>query len=250
MKKIPNEEELEIMYDFSLEIPTRKYVEEPSILMHLGNLKGKKILDLACRTGHYAFLFQKKEAEKIVGVDISPRMIKLANRKKEMLGVQNIEFIEKDVKDLEKLDEFDIITSIFLLNHAKSEEEVRTIAEVIYKNLKEDGIFLSCTFNFHHKGYIRDRYKNYKIDISIKEDDYSNGSPVNIEIIPDQHGRIFITDYFMDPRVYEKAFRDVGFKSFKWISLTISEEGKEKFGEKYWEEYIAYPYDILIKAIK
>ncbi len=244
------ERELEIMYDFSLEIPTRKYVEEPSILMHLGNIQGKKILDLACRTGHYAFLFQKHEAEKVIGVDVSPRMINLANRKKRMLEVENVTFIEKNVKSLGKLEEFDMVTSIFLLNHARTEDEVRKIAEVIYENLKEDGIFLSCTFNFHHRGYIRNRYKNYKLEIIMDEDDYINGSPVNIEIIPDHHGRIFITDYFMNPRIYEKVFKEVGFKSFKWIPLTISKEGKEKFGEKYWAEYIAYPYDILIKAIK
>src|SRR3989344_7974500 len=56
-----------------------EYLEMPTTLKLLGNVKGKKILDLGCGTGIYAKILTRKGA-KVKGIDISKEEIKIARR--------------------------------------------------------------------------------------------------------------------------------------------------------------------------
>ena len=44
----------------------------------LGDVNGKRALDVACGEGHYSRLLRQAGAEEVVGIDISERMIDLA----------------------------------------------------------------------------------------------------------------------------------------------------------------------------
>lgn len=69
------------------DINHRKYLN-PIILRIIGNVKGKKILDLACGQGYFARIITRKGA-KVTGIDISSSMINMAkdNEKEYTLGI-------------------------------------------------------------------------------------------------------------------------------------------------------------------
>lgn len=55
-----------------------------------GDLRGLKVADLACGSGHYTRKLQAAGAAQVVGVDISPEMVAIARgiESREPLGVE------------------------------------------------------------------------------------------------------------------------------------------------------------------
>jgi ubiquinone/menaquinone biosynthesis C-methylase UbiE len=83
----------------------------PAIFRILGNVKGKKILDLGCGNGYFSFMLEKKWA-KVTGVDISSNLIAFAKETAKKLKSKS-EFLVADAANLKVLKDkkFDIIVS-------------------------------------------------------------------------------------------------------------------------------------------
>jgi ubiquinone/menaquinone biosynthesis C-methylase UbiE len=74
-----------------------------------GDVSGKKILDVGCGSGVYSIDFARRGAERVVGVDFSGNMLKLARQEAEQHGVAGrCEFIQADFLELDLKEEFDI----------------------------------------------------------------------------------------------------------------------------------------------
>lgn len=56
----------------------RTAVEAHSFLKVLGDVKGLRVLDLACGNGHYTRIIFERGAKEVDGVDLSSEMIHLA----------------------------------------------------------------------------------------------------------------------------------------------------------------------------
>lgn len=102
------------------------------------------ILDLCCGTGDFTKIISKfYPRARIIGFDISEKMIKLA-KIKNPLGV----FMQGDCTDLPFEDgEFDYVTMGFGLRNIENRDEA--ISE-IYKVLKKGGKFLQLDFGEHN----------------------------------------------------------------------------------------------------
>lgn len=57
-------------------------LEQPAMRKLLPNLLGKSILDLGCGYGHNCIEFVEKGATKVVGIDISEKMLAVAKKRK------------------------------------------------------------------------------------------------------------------------------------------------------------------------
>ncbi|KAM7199018.1 methyltransferase type 11 [Rhypophila sp. PSN 637] len=117
-----------------------------------------RVLDLACGTGHYSRnLVSSWGAASVVGVDISPAMVKSAKditstklgsqcqslSESESLG-HKIQFMVGDAISMGKLDDrgFDLAVGAWLLNYSRTEDELVKMFGTICSNLStEDGIF-------------------------------------------------------------------------------------------------------------
>ncbi|MDJ1174309.1 class I SAM-dependent methyltransferase [Roseofilum capinflatum] len=112
----------------------------------MGDLHGKSILDLGCGEGIHSRNFKKNGAARVVGVDISPKMIELARAEeaKQSLG---IEYIVSDMCELGQIDTFDLVGAAFSINHAQTQEQLRQMAQTIYDNLKPGGRFVALNNN-------------------------------------------------------------------------------------------------------
>jgi len=67
----------------------REYLNNPAFLKFIGNLKGKKVLDAGCGEGYNTRILARKGAQ-MVGIDISPKMIRHARQaeRQEPLGIR------------------------------------------------------------------------------------------------------------------------------------------------------------------
>ena len=114
-----------------------------SILNKIG-VRDKGILDFGCGNGRYTFQLAELGASKVVGVDVSPAMIEIANRELQNRKIEKVKFLEADGNKLSFRDNsFDIVFSNFVLHHF---ENTSKPLQEISRVLDTNGFFLG-TFN-------------------------------------------------------------------------------------------------------
>jgi len=136
----------EIYEGFSEVYKTGKYPEFseamadllPDILDQF-EVKGKKLLDIACGEGTFAVKMAEKGYD-VVGIDISPRQIKYAEEKDKE---GKVDFIIQDMRDLSFHEDFDIATCWYdSLNYILDKGELKRVFEGVHSALHENGIFV------------------------------------------------------------------------------------------------------------
>ena len=111
--------------------------EIPALFSMLPNLKGKRVLDLGCGFGEHCKLFVDGGAESVVGVDISSKMLEIAQKENSHPQIKYIHMPMEDIKELH--DTFDIVVSSLALHYI---EEFSDIAKSIYHLLDTNGVFV------------------------------------------------------------------------------------------------------------
>ena len=92
--------------------------EKPAIQSLLPDMTGKTILDLGCGFGENCVDFINKGASRVVGVDISEKMLAIAKVEN---ASKNIEYIRLDMNDINTITEkFDIVYSSLAFHYIKS----------------------------------------------------------------------------------------------------------------------------------
>ena len=97
---------------------------------------GMKVLDIGTGSGILSIAASKLGASKVLGVDIDPMSVYIANENKKLNEVINAEFIVGDLLSKVK-DKYDIVVSNILA------EVIVTMTGDLHKFLNKDGIFIS-----------------------------------------------------------------------------------------------------------
>jgi SAM-dependent methyltransferase len=100
---------------------------------------GERILDLACGTGRHS-LELVRQGFSVVGVEISPELVEIANRDAAEQGLEAT-FIEGDLRKLDFSEEFDIVLNLNdgAVGYFETDEENHRTFEVISRALKAGG---------------------------------------------------------------------------------------------------------------
>lgn len=109
----------------------------------LGNVKGRKILEVGCGGGQNSVVLSKWGG-KVTGIDLSPMQIAYA-KKLAIKGGVKVKFHVGNANNLSrffKKNEFDIVISSFAFQYFK---DLKKPFKEISKVLKKNGIFVFCT---------------------------------------------------------------------------------------------------------
>jgi ubiquinone/menaquinone biosynthesis C-methylase UbiE len=221
-------------YKESKELPIRLHIEAYTYFNMLGNLAGKSILDLACGEGFYSRKFKDQGAAKVVGVDISQKMIELA-REEETRKFQNIEYILGDVLELGEIGSFDLVVASYLLNYARSPEELLKMCESIFVNLKPGGRFVTINNNPSQAPISYLKTEKYGFIKSI-DSPLIEGTPIKYTFI--NNHKFTFDNYYLSIPTHEWAFQSVGFKEVRWQSPIVSPDGIKEFGQEFWQDFL------------
>jgi SAM-dependent methyltransferase len=133
-------------YDEYAQTTTMKRAERYTVLRMVGPLAGQRVLDLAGGFGFYTRLLKQHGAAQVLGIDISPEMVRLgrAQEQAEPLGVT---YQVGNATALPVLSAFDLVTAIYLLNYASSPDQLRGMCRSAYNNLAPGGRFVAYTVN-------------------------------------------------------------------------------------------------------
>lgn len=105
------------------------------------DLAGKEILDLACGTGEMSSRLARK-GYKVIGVDLSPEMLEIAQEKSYSNNLQVI-YVNQDLKELELHKKSDSVISFCDgFNYILDQNDLLNIFKKINTYLNDNGLFI------------------------------------------------------------------------------------------------------------
>ena len=235
-------------YQKSKQLPFRLHIEEHSLFKLLGDLQGKRVLDVACGEGIYTRKIKRRGAQSVLGVDISPRMINLAISQEREPSLA-CEYLVSDVAAMGQLGEFDVVVGVYLLNYAKTVDELRQFCQVIAQNLCAGGAFVGINDNPANPVEKYDSYGKYGF-WKTSRSPRTEGAPITYRIRNADGTEFGFDNYYLSPATYETVFKEVGFADFAWLGPWLSDEGRNSFEEGYWDHFLDHPPMIAMLAHK
>ncbi|HHU24179.1 MAG: class I SAM-dependent methyltransferase [Bacilli bacterium] len=218
-------------------------IEMPAILSLFPNLEGKTVLDLGCGQGDHCFQFVSLGAKKVVGIDISEKMIKLART---INAHEKITYQKIAMEDIKSLNEqFDIIASSLAFHYVK---DLSLLLIDLHQLLKENGFLLfsqehplATTFDDSHVTRWEKDNRGNKISARVR--DYCREGKrltkwFDVEII--KYHRTFAT--------IVNELVDTGFMIERVVEPVPDEDIMERYPE-YRDNYLR-PDFLIIKAKK
>jgi len=141
-KSVYNSEDGYALYasDYDHSNPFLNTFEKDELFTLLGDLNGKKVLDIGSGTGRSVTRLKVTGASDVTALDISPEMLEIL--KEEHPTVETV------IGNVEKLpfkdDSFDTITALFVIVHIG---DLREMLDEVYRVLKPGGVFILSNIN-------------------------------------------------------------------------------------------------------
>lgn len=232
-------------YKTSKQLSFRKYVEEYTLFVMTGNIRGKNILDLACGEGFYTRKLKFAGADAVLGVDLSPEMIVLAEQS-ERQSPMGCRYRVQDVASLPVLGSFDLVTAMYLLNYARTREELEAFCKAAYRQLRPGGRFVGINDNPANDP---EQYHLYRPYGFLKESrpDRRQGDPIRYTFFNPDGTEFRFNNYYLAPETYEAVFAEAGFVDFKWEGPYLAPSEQTNI---FWLDFMVFPPVIGFSARK
>ena len=228
-------------------LPFRRYVEMHSYFEMLGKIDGFSVLDLACGEGFYTRRVQRRGAGKVVGVDISEGMINLA-REAEKHNPLGIDYVTADIKGMGRIGQFDRVVASYLLNYARTGEELFQMCRTIALNLKPGGKFVSINNNPDQPPESFPLMRKYGFGKRLSGG-LEEGAVITYEFF--REGQQFsIDNFYLSRETHKQAFTRAGLQNVIWEKIQVSSEGINEYGREHWNDFLTFEPVVGIQASK
>jgi toxoflavin synthase len=216
--------------------PWRHFIEEFTLFQLLGGVANRSALDLACGDGFYTRRLRQRGASRVVGVDISARMIDLA-RAKEQLHPLGITYEQQDAADLSPAEPFDLVVAAYLFNYARTPEQLSAMARAVARSLKPGGRMVAVN---NHLGQPIEAFAATEKYGLIKEIDgeLREGATITYTLFTEEGPPIRFDNYYLSTQTYEQVLLSAGLGEIRWHAPRLSPEGEAECGRDYWSVFL------------
>ena len=156
----------------------------------LGDVRGARVLDLACGDGFYTRLLKQAGAASATGVDLSSEMIRLAeeSERRRPLGCS---YVQADATKYRPGEPVDLVVAAYLLNYARTRTELVRLCRAARDSLRP-GDSIGFT-NYHHS---RGTY-----EAAFRKAGFADFRWVPVALDPSQAGNTFWDDFMRSPPI-------------------------------------------------
>lgn len=210
--------------------PDKQFSTLPTVLALAGNVKNKTVLDLGCGSGFYANALANIGAASVIGIDNSTEQISLAKKN----PARNTEYIVGNIFE-DVLPQADIVVAPYVANYATDTAKLIAFFQIIFNGLKNDGKLIAVV-DFP-EGKDLKKFGAVKKVIGNKID----GAKIEIQLFDKNQHICTLNAVYFKKETIEDALRSVGFVEITWHKPIISDEGREKLGDSFWENYVEAP---------
>jgi ubiquinone/menaquinone biosynthesis C-methylase UbiE len=217
--------------------PLRVHVEGPTLMGLVGEVKGLRVLDLACGDGHYTRAIRAAGAAEIVGVDISADMLALAHEaeQREPMGIR---YVCADVANLPDLGEFDCVVAAYLLHYAPDRAALASMCRGIAGALRPGARFIAINENPDYPMEPDGAYVQYGFS-KTADSPLQEGSVIRYLMLAGRNSFSFQAHYFSHES-YAASLQAAGMENIQWHDLKLGPDAAT-VGEDYFAAYLAAP---------
>ena len=240
-------------YQQAKQQPWRTYIESPSLMSLVGGLAGRRVVDLACGEGYYTRQYAERGALRVLGVDLSPRMIELA-RQQETAAPRGASYSVGDVTLLdvaapELAEAFDLAAAAYLLNYARDRQELSAMCRSVGWLLQSGGRFVAINCNPALFGYPAPDYRRYGFETHYPPPPAEEGAGVTWTFHVNG-STASIENYYLSFDTHEAVLSEAGFVDVRWHAVSLAPTTNGHFEPGYWDTFLDRPPVILLECVK
>ncbi len=228
--------------------PWRSRVEGYSFRKLIGDVRGKRVVDVACGEGHFTRQLADAGAEGVVGVDLSERMIDLA-RTQEAAEPRGIEYRVEDARDPGSPEKFDLAVAAWLLVYAEDRDDLARMCRGLASRIAPGGRFVTVLTNPDLYAFEPAAdYSQYGFTITL-EDEVAEGARIlwTIEL---SGPSLDIENRYLPFAAYEEAFTAAGFVDVRFHAMELAPSPDGEDDREYWSTMLDQPPAILLDCVK
>jgi ubiquinone/menaquinone biosynthesis C-methylase UbiE len=213
----------------------------------IGDPKGMAVLDVACGEGFYTRMIRQRGADRVTGVDLSQGMIELARNQESQYRL-GIDYIVGDARELPASEQYDLVMAAYLLNYARTRQEIQAMCDGIARCLKPGSRFVTVNSSPFLHFPTAPSYRQYGFETSVNGD-WKEGAPITWRFHLSD-GSFDIENYYLTIETHEEALREAGFTEIRWHAPQLSDEGLEENDEDFWAAFLDHSPVTFIECIK
>ena len=230
-------------YQESKRLPFREHIERHTLFELLGDVAGKTVLDLACGDGFYTRLLRQAGASQVTGVDISRAMIELAEEqeRRRPLGCT---YVQADVAAFEPGERVDLVVAVYLLNYAKTPDQLRRFCRVCHDALLPGSRLVGLNNNVHNLSAKPRSLRKYGLERTWGRP-LAQGDAIRYTMINADGTQVQFDNFYLEPATHAEAFERAGFRDFRWVDVSLH---PSEAGNSLWDDFMADPPIIAFAA--
>ena len=223
-------------YQASKQLVFREHVERYTLFELLGDVGGKKVLDLACGEGFYTRLLRQSGALEVTGVDVSAAMIELAEaqERRHPLGCR---YVRADAAAFNPGEPVDLVVAAYLFNYARTPRQLLRFCRTCHGALRPGGRLVGCNNNVLNVSGAPVSFRKYGLDRTWKRP-LAEGDPIRYTLFNADGRRIEFDNFYLSPGTHAEAFERAGFREFRWIDVSLH---PSQAGNSFWDDFMADP---------
>ena len=225
----------------------RHFIERYTVMTLLGDLNDRTVLDMACGEGVYARQFKRAGAADVTGVDISPAMVALAETQEraEPIGCR---YVCMDAAAFTPAAPVDVVTAIYLLNYARTAEEIERFGRACFRALRPGGLLVGFNDNVHNPPRPDDvSLVKYGLERTCARYPPREGEVIRYRITNHDDRTFEFENYYLKPATCEGAMRHAGFDDFRWVDAMLDPAEQR---DPFWDNFMALAPVTAFRATK
>ncbi|MCU1718138.1 class I SAM-dependent methyltransferase [Pseudomonas sp. 5P_3.1_Bac2] len=232
MKKEADYDTIGGLFENFTDTAAQRAVEIRTLMHMAGDVEGLHVLDLACGYGFFGRELLKKGAASVVGVDISAKMIELAQEESRKQG-DNIEFHVRNVCELESLGQFDMVMAAWLFNYAESLSDLQKMFQAVARNLKPGGRLVAYTVEPDFQ-LSQGNFTTYGVHVRTEEP-WQGGFRHQAEFVTTPPSPF--TFFRWSRQDYEQAIAAAGLSQVHWQKPLLLESDIKRYTPGFWDTF-------------